>query len=252
LGTPIPRYQLFESTERHVVVDAHDGVDGGGREMPRVEELVDRQPALFPTEAARKHQAVVPGDLVVVESAMIGATPRLRLGALLGSGDERDAAAVVLLDQVGDHAVDAGFVVDVNARYPWQIDAHGDERQVLETSEPLAESIDSTVVAEASRQHDEAIEPRGEQQVVDEVAHHRLRGGAGQPASGDDQGSNARGMRCAQHAADDVGVIVRLEVVEQDGDSKCFGWHASGPAKPSIIVQTPRRVNQTSLNGRSA
>ena len=127
--------QDVDGAGRHLVVRRHDAVD---LHAPR-EDLLHRELGRVGAEIARGRQGRIAGDAVAGEHRLVGVEPALRLGVLRRPRQKRDLAAAVIADEVLDHGLHAGPVVEHQARHARQIDADAAHRRA---GEPLDQSGD--------------------------------------------------------------------------------------------------------------
>ena len=128
--------QDIDGAGRHLVVRRHDAVDLHAAR----EDLLHRHLGRVGAEIARGRQGRIAGDAVAGQHRLIGVEPDLRLRVLRGPRQKRDLAAAVIADEVLDHRLHAGPVVEHQARHAGQLDADAAHRGA---GEPLDQPRDA-------------------------------------------------------------------------------------------------------------
>ena len=109
---------------------------------------------------------------------LIGLETNLGFRVLRGSLEKRDLATAVIADEVLDHRLHAGPIVEHQARNAGQLDADAADPGVRESLDQSRHAAAATVGRQQRRDDDDAVDGVGAKQVVDGVVGgvQRLRG----------------------------------------------------------------------------
>ena len=166
--------QDVDGAGRHLVVRRHDAVDLHAAR----EDLLHRHLGRVGAEIARGRQGRIEGDAVARQHRLVGVEPDLRLRVLRRSREKRDLAAAVIADEVLDHRLHAGPIVEHQARNAGQLDADAAHRGAGEPLDQPRDAARAAVGRQQRRDDDDAVDGVGAKQLVDGVVGgvQRLRG----------------------------------------------------------------------------
>ena len=158
----------------HLVVRRHDGVEGRAAR----DDLLHGQLAGVGAEIAGGDQRRIAGDAVARQHGLIGVEPDLRLRVLGRAREERQLATAVVADEMLDHRLHAGAIVEHQAGHARQLDADAAQRRRPEPLDEPRHAARPAIGRQQGRDDDDAVDRVGAQQLVDGVVGRvqRLRG----------------------------------------------------------------------------
>src|SRR5664280_881915 len=113
----------------------------------------------------------------------------------------------------------ADSVIHENTWNLRDIEPHSHYWNVLKALEPLHKAWQATGIAQAASHNDNSVETGSSEQIVDEVTRDRFLIGGTQPAACYDERLDSGRMGSAYDSANYVYMIVRLNVVNENGYS---------------------------------